>query len=167
MTLSRAFASECSDCDEHSSMTRYRRSWRTHSFATNKPTGPAPTIHTSVSIGLLTLLRQKGTGGRAMRSWPGGPPNSRHSARCLRWKRRRAENTSPSKSTTKRRSGADGRGQQVRSSIIRLRRVADHDSLCVGRERCCCFAGRDIRRILTRRKLRIATCREAVCKPFA
>lgn len=31
-------------------MRHQRRLWRAHSFAANKPTGPAPTINTSVSV---------------------------------------------------------------------------------------------------------------------
>ena len=44
-----ASALECSDCDERASTSRHRNPRRAHSFAKNRPTGPAPTIKTSVS----------------------------------------------------------------------------------------------------------------------
>src|SRR5215469_9895466 len=43
-----ASAFECSDCDARSSIRRHRTLRRAHSFARNKPTGPAPTISMSV-----------------------------------------------------------------------------------------------------------------------
>src|SRR5262249_681756 len=46
--IARAF--ECSDCVDRASTSRQRRPLRAHSFARNKPTGPAPTIKTSVSV---------------------------------------------------------------------------------------------------------------------
>src|SRR5713226_2416222 len=44
-----ASALECTDCDERASKSRHRRPRRAHSLARNNPTGPAPTIKTSVS----------------------------------------------------------------------------------------------------------------------
>ena len=43
-----ASALECIDCDERSSISFQRIPRRAHSFARNSPTGPAPTIKTSV-----------------------------------------------------------------------------------------------------------------------
>src|SRR5262245_61836618 len=44
-----ASAFECSDWAARASMSRQRRPRRAHSLARNSPTGPAPTIRTSVS----------------------------------------------------------------------------------------------------------------------
>lgn len=45
-----ASAFECSDCDGRASMSRHLRPRRAHSLARKRPTGPAPTISTSVSV---------------------------------------------------------------------------------------------------------------------
>src|SRR5436309_571158 len=42
-------ALEWTDCDERASTSRHRKPRRAHSFARKRPTGPAPTIKTSVS----------------------------------------------------------------------------------------------------------------------
>src|SRR5579872_738919 len=47
-----AKAFECSDCDERSSISRHCKFLRAHSFARNRPTGPAPTINMPVSVSL-------------------------------------------------------------------------------------------------------------------
>src|SRR6516225_3014016 len=44
------------DCVERASMTRHLSPRRAHSFARNKPTGPAPTIRTSVSIATFCMI---------------------------------------------------------------------------------------------------------------
>src|SRR5215468_5526173 len=51
-----ASAFEWIDWDERASMSRQRRPRRAHSCARNSPTGPAPTINTSVSIAALRIL---------------------------------------------------------------------------------------------------------------
>src|SRR5580765_4756338 len=51
-----ASALECSDCVERASTSRHRSPRRAHSFARNRPTGPAPTIRTSVSIAVLLII---------------------------------------------------------------------------------------------------------------
>ena len=45
-----ASALECSDCPERVPTSRHLRLRRAHSVARNSPTGPAPTIRTSVSV---------------------------------------------------------------------------------------------------------------------
>ena len=52
-----ASAFECSDCDACSSISRHRKPRRAHSFARNRPTGPAPTIRMSVSVALSAIVR--------------------------------------------------------------------------------------------------------------
>ncbi len=46
-----ASALECSDCPARVSTMRAERPRRAHSFARRRPTGPAPTIRTSKSVG--------------------------------------------------------------------------------------------------------------------
>ena len=56
-----ASALECTDCDACASISRHRRPRRAHSFARKSPTGPAPTISTSVS--------RRGSDMMALRHW--------------------------------------------------------------------------------------------------
>ena len=56
-----ASALECTDCDACASISRHRRPRRAHSFARKSPTGPAPTISTSVSRRGSDMMRS-GTG---------------------------------------------------------------------------------------------------------
>ena len=51
-----ASALECSDWPECASTIRHLRSRRAHSFARNRPTGPAPTIRISVLSAALAII---------------------------------------------------------------------------------------------------------------
>ena len=50
-----ASAFECSDCEARASTSRHLRPRRAHSLARNSPTGPAPTIRTSVSMAAFSM----------------------------------------------------------------------------------------------------------------
>jgi hypothetical protein len=74
-----ANAFECSDCDDCSSTIRKLKPRRSHSLARNRPTGPAPTIRTFVSVGAFIMMPSF-----ALRQ-SNDELRTRHPARCTRF----------------------------------------------------------------------------------